>query len=185
MLLVLEPVLWRLVVIHICLRNPLPAQGVVGWFVWLVVCNIIRTISPFWSWRRSDDGSEAQSEEVSCFAQVDDVEDDPLVNVNVVNGKVEPKSAKQRKEDKYDICRVRRIFYDRGFVTCIWDCMCLAVWINHTRNRWWNQRGPNYLDIKSTILVKLPLTCLVDCIETQMALLCLAGMAWNTLSLKL
>ena len=37
MLLVLEPVLWRLVVIHICLRNPLPAQGVVGWLVVLVV----------------------------------------------------------------------------------------------------------------------------------------------------
>ena len=37
MLLVLEPVLWRLVVIHICLRNPLPAQGVVAdWFGWLV-----------------------------------------------------------------------------------------------------------------------------------------------------
>ena len=29
--------------------------------------------------------------------------------------------------------------------TCILDCKCLAGWTNHTRNRWWNRPGPNFL----------------------------------------
>ena len=47
--------------------------------------NTQNTLLPFGSRRRSDNWGEAQGEEVSRFAQVDNVEDDPLVNVNVVH----------------------------------------------------------------------------------------------------
>ena len=78
-LLLLKPMLWRLVIIHVCLWNPLPGRS--GW-------NLNEEgndFRPFWPGRGSDDWSEAEGEQVPRFAQVDNVEDDPLVNVDIVH----------------------------------------------------------------------------------------------------
>ena len=114
-LLFLKPMLWRLVIIHICLWNPLP--GISGW-----ILNEEGNIrQPFWPGRGSDNWSEAEGEQVPRFAQVDNVEDDPLVNVNIVHWKVEPKPARLKNEGGFAIKASLKCFRPVSWIACIWS----------------------------------------------------------------
>ena len=59
---------------------------------------------PFRPGGGSDQGGEAQSEEVLGLAEVDDVEDDPLVGVHVLHREVEPEPAAITCHDTCLLC---------------------------------------------------------------------------------
>ena len=80
---------------------------------------------PFRPGGGSDQGGEAQSEEVLGLAEVDDVEDDPLVGVHVLHREVEPEPAAITCHVSAVLCHVS--------LTCTAGCTCLAARTSRTQ----------------------------------------------------